>query len=130
MEKKAEKLRKSLTKVVLRDVLEKIDVEESFIGGQSVRTYKLHLHYLPREAYVNVTNLKPSQILNYVEKSFLTQLGQLLKKNLKTNYSSELILSSKSVSKNVNEKQNSEEDHEVAVDKSTHEVRYTCQAKK
>lgn len=54
--------------------------------------YELHFQYLPRRGYSSFTNLKPRSILKYVGKSFLVKLHALLKKNVKSKDSDDLIL--------------------------------------
>lgn len=91
LKKKAKKLRKSLTKITLKDVLEKIVVKEFIQLKNHTRNYVLQLHYLPKTCYSNETNLKPCDIVKFVETRFLVRLEMMLKKQLKSNYNSDLV---------------------------------------
>lgn len=111
---------------MLKDVLEKIDVKEWLqLDGQNMRVYELHLHYLPRKAYSQLTNVRPQQILKYVETDFLIQLGQMLKKNLKKSYGDDLVLGNKPAGRTMTGNQSEEEGGEETSEKSVHEVSWT-----
>lgn len=78
--------------MLLKDILEKVVVKESIRLKEGLRIYELQLHYLPRKSYSNNTNVATSRILRYVETKLLNRIMQTLKKELKNNYSSELVL--------------------------------------
>jgi DNA-directed RNA polymerase I subunit RPA1 len=116
LEEKAEFLRKSLTRVVLKDVLEKVTVKESFrLKGQHVRVYKLHFHYLPRRAYSSFTNLKARHIMRYVGGPFLAKLHAMLKKNAKDSYSDADLILDKQTSTTKREHEDEDGGNEASV---------------
>lgn len=111
LEKKAEKLRKSLTRIVLKDVLEKIIVKESIsLEEGKIRLYELRLHYLPKKSYSGSTNVSPQRILKFVETKLLSRLDQMLKKNLKKSYTQQNLILDDGTSKRKGPRRNEEEE--------------------
>lgn len=81
MEKKAEKLRKTLTRVVVSDVLEKIDVTiETQLKPERLQMYTLRFHFLPYEAYETEFCVKPKFVIKHMTRKFFKQMFGAVKK--------------------------------------------------
>ncbi|KAG2465977.1 RPA1 polymerase, partial [Polypterus senegalus] len=81
--KKVKKLKQTLTRVSLSEVLHKVDVEEHLQVRSSVsrrRVYRITFHFLPYECYQNDKCLTPNQILHYMESRFFHKLLDAVKK--------------------------------------------------
>lgn len=83
-EKRAEHLKKILTRVTVADVLEKIEVavrQET----EPVRQmkYRLRFHFLPHELYRSKYNIKPKGVLKHMAKKYFAQMFTLLKRHTK-----------------------------------------------
>ncbi|XP_068181664.1 DNA-directed RNA polymerase I subunit RPA1 [Antennarius striatus] len=79
--KKAQTLRKKLTRVCLAEVLQKVDVVETLrIGKERLRSFKATFHFLPAERYRDDKLLSPQQILYYMETRFFFLLLDAIKK--------------------------------------------------
>lgn len=105
LQHKADKLRRSLTRVTLADVLEYIQVKTHLdtaikIKGQETRgyIYEIHFQFLPHHCYAHETYIKPKQILRYLEKKFLVDLNNGIYQH-KTNKSSFLTAETEGRSK-------------------------------
>lgn len=86
--KNAERLQRQLCRVTLESVLHKIDVcSKLVVYPEKAISYDLVFHFLPRNMYKNMCNLKPQQILNYMEKHFFTRMFRGITKagKMKTN---------------------------------------------
>lgn len=78
---KAEKLRKSLMKVVVSDVLEKIEVTRTFnLSPIRQHTYVLKFHFLPYEFYKSDYPIKPKFILRHMTSKFFSQMFMAVRK--------------------------------------------------
>uniref|UniRef100_A0A8C5GLR2 DNA-directed RNA polymerase subunit n=1 Tax=Gouania willdenowi TaxID=441366 RepID=A0A8C5GLR2_GOUWI len=67
--KKAQILRKKLTRVCLSEVLQKVDVVETLRldKHQKLRAFKVTFHFLPPQRYTDDKMLSPREILHYME---------------------------------------------------------------
>ncbi|XP_061541184.1 DNA-directed RNA polymerase I subunit RPA1 isoform X1 [Phycodurus eques] len=83
--KKAQKLRRKLTKVCLAEVLHKVDVVEALrIEGHrhsKMRTFKITFSFLHPNCYAEDTLLSPQQILHYMETRFFVLLLKAIEKH-------------------------------------------------
>ncbi|XP_061901289.1 DNA-directed RNA polymerase I subunit RPA1 [Entelurus aequoreus] len=82
--KKAQKLRRKLTRVCLAEVLQKVDVIEMLRIESSLhskmRTFKITFSFLPPDHYSEDKLLSPRQILHYMETRFFRLLLEAIKK--------------------------------------------------
>ncbi|GLV36874.1 Son of sevenless [Carabus blaptoides fortunei] len=92
IEKEAEKLRKSLTKVTVSNVLEKIDVCVR-LQTSPVRqhTYTLKFYFLPHELYKSEYNVTPKSVLKHMTKKFFSQMFMSVRKVAKLSAVSILV---------------------------------------
>ena len=75
-DKAKEKLRVSLNRVTLADVLEKVDVTETtLVHGKRQRNVKMRFEFLPRRAYKDKFDVDPGQVLDYFEKKFIVKVS-------------------------------------------------------
>ncbi|XP_061690930.1 DNA-directed RNA polymerase I subunit RPA1 [Syngnathoides biaculeatus] len=83
--KKAQKLRRKLTKVSLAEVLHKVDVVEALrIGSHrhpKMRTFKITFSFLDPVCYAEDKMLSPQQILHYMETRFFALLLKTIEKH-------------------------------------------------
>lgn len=81
IETQAEELRRSLTRVTVANVLEKIDVTARLeISPIRQRVYVLKFQFLPYDLYKEEFNVKPKRILKHMTKKFFGHLfGQIRK---------------------------------------------------
>lgn len=90
VEAKATKLRRLLKRTTLADVLQYISVKDSLdISRNRRRIYTLKFQFLPYSAYKAETIIKPHDILQYLEKSFISNLFNAIRKAAK--YSGKLL---------------------------------------
>ncbi|ELV10798.1 DNA-directed RNA polymerase I subunit RPA1 [Tupaia chinensis] len=81
--RRVKSLRKQLTRVCLGEVLEKIDVQESFCMGEKqdkFRVYQLHFQFLPHAYYQQEKCLRPEDILHFMETRFFKLLMESIRK--------------------------------------------------
>uniref|UniRef100_A0A452TQ21 DNA-directed RNA polymerase subunit n=1 Tax=Ursus maritimus TaxID=29073 RepID=A0A452TQ21_URSMA len=81
--KRVKSLKKQLTRVCLGEVLEKIDVQESFCIGDKqdkFQVYQLRFQFLPHAYYQQEKCLRPQDILHFVETRFFKILMESLRK--------------------------------------------------
>lgn len=81
--KKVKSLKKQLTRVCLGEVLEKIDVQESFYMGEKqnkFRVYKLRFQFLPHAYYQQEKCMRPEDILHFMETRFFKILMEAIRK--------------------------------------------------
>ncbi|MBZ3870003.1 DNA-directed RNA polymerase I subunit RPA1 [Sciurus carolinensis] len=81
--KRVKSLRKQLTRVCLAEVLQKIDVQESFCVGDKqnkFRVYELRFQFLPHECYKQEKCLRPEDILHFMETRFFKLLMDAIRK--------------------------------------------------
>ncbi|XP_003799250.1 DNA-directed RNA polymerase I subunit RPA1 isoform X1 [Otolemur garnettii] len=81
--KRVKSLKKQLTRVCLGEVLQKIDVEESFCMGEKqnkFRVYQLRFQFLPYAYYQQEKCLRPEDILHFMETRFFKLLVESIKK--------------------------------------------------
>ncbi|XP_059973000.1 DNA-directed RNA polymerase I subunit RPA1 [Mesoplodon densirostris] len=81
--KKVKSLKKQLTRVCLGEVLEKIDVQESFSMGEKqnkFRVYQLRFQFLPHAYYQQEKCLRPEDILHFMETRFFKILMESIRK--------------------------------------------------
>ncbi|XP_004388292.1 DNA-directed RNA polymerase I subunit RPA1 [Trichechus manatus latirostris] len=85
--KRVKSLKKQLTRVCLGEVLQKIDVQESFrmeTRQEKCRVYQLRFQFLPRAYYQQEKCLRPEDILHFMETRFFKLLMESIrKKNIK-----------------------------------------------
>ncbi|KAM9585003.1 DNA-directed RNA polymerase I subunit RPA1 [Trichechus inunguis] len=85
--KRVKSLKKQLTRVCLAEVLQKIDVQESFrmeTRQEKCRVYQLRFQFLPRAYYQQEKCLRPEDILHFMETRFFKLLMESIrKKNIK-----------------------------------------------
>lgn len=86
LEYKANEIRKLLTKVVLADVLETIDVTaELQIKPSRQNKYTVRFNFLPKKYYSNDYCVKPVQIINHMKKKFFRDMFANIRKISKVN---------------------------------------------
>ncbi|KAF7479595.1 hypothetical protein GHT09_009181 [Marmota monax] len=76
-------LKKQLTRVCLEEVLQKVDVQESFCMGEKqnkFRVYQLRFQFLPHEYYKQEKCLRPEDILHFMETRFFRLLMESVRK--------------------------------------------------
>ncbi|XP_036604435.1 DNA-directed RNA polymerase I subunit RPA1 [Trichosurus vulpecula] len=81
--KRVKSLKKQLTRVCLGEVLQKVDVQESFCMGEKkdkYRVYHIRFNFLPYKYYQQEKCLRPEDILHFVEKRFIKLLLEAIKK--------------------------------------------------
>ncbi|GJQ80589.1 putative DNA-dependent RNA polymerase [Trypoxylus dichotomus] len=88
LERKAERLRKALTRVVVADVLEKIDVT-TMLDTSPIRQHKfiLRFQFLPHRLYKAEYTVKPKYILKHMTKKYFNQMFAVIKRVAKANSS-------------------------------------------
>uniref|UniRef100_T1PI48 DNA-directed RNA polymerase n=1 Tax=Musca domestica TaxID=7370 RepID=T1PI48_MUSDO len=84
-EKNAEKLRLSLNRVTLADVLQYVNVKTQLVHRpQRAQKYELTFQFLPREAYSEDFCVKPKQIIKYLSKKYFSLLFRAIIKSNST----------------------------------------------
>lgn len=81
--KRVKSLKKQLTRVCLGEVLQKVDVQESFCMGEKqnkFRVYELRFQFLPHVYYQQEKCLRPEDILHFMETRFFKLLMEAIKK--------------------------------------------------
>ncbi|XP_008065778.1 DNA-directed RNA polymerase I subunit RPA1 [Carlito syrichta] len=81
--KRVKILKKQLTRVCLGEVLEKIDVQESFYMGEKqnkFQVYELRFQFLPHAYYRQEKCLRPEDILRFMETRFFKLLMESIRK--------------------------------------------------
>lgn len=81
--KRVKSLKKQLTRVCLGEVLQKIDVQESFCMEEKqnkFRVYQLRFQFLPHAYYQQEKCLRPEDILRFMETRFFKLLMESIKK--------------------------------------------------
>ncbi|KAM4804057.1 DNA-directed RNA polymerase I subunit RPA1 isoform X1 [Urocitellus parryii] len=81
--RKVRSLKKQLTRVCLEEVLQKVDVQESFCMGEKqnkFRVYQLRFQFLPHEYYKQEKCLRPEDILHFMETRFFRLLMESVRK--------------------------------------------------
>ncbi|CAH1164054.1 unnamed protein product [Phaedon cochleariae] len=109
LEEKAAELRKLLSRVVVADVLETIDVTAE-LQIQPIRQhrYVVRFNFLPRKYYSQDYCVTPKGILNYVKKKFFGQMFAAIRKYTKIN--SNVVMMEEERSKNSNGTDNEDSD--------------------
>ncbi|XP_060043297.1 DNA-directed RNA polymerase I subunit RPA1 isoform X2 [Erinaceus europaeus] len=82
-QKRVRSLKKQLTRVCLGEVLQKIDVQESFCIGENqnkFQVYQLRFQFLPHAYYQQEKCLKPKDILHFMETRFFKILMESIRK--------------------------------------------------
>ncbi|XP_037383658.1 DNA-directed RNA polymerase I subunit RPA1 [Talpa occidentalis] len=81
--KRVKSLKKQLTRVCLGEVLQKIDVQESFCIGEKqnkFRVYQLRFQFLPHAYYQQEKCLRPEDVLHFMETRFFKILMESIRK--------------------------------------------------
>ncbi|XP_036895036.1 DNA-directed RNA polymerase I subunit RPA1 [Sturnira hondurensis] len=81
--KRVKSLKRQLTRVCLGEVLQKIDVQESFRMGEKqnkFRVYQLRFQFLPHAYYQQEKCLRPEDILHFMETRFFKTLVESIRK--------------------------------------------------
>uniref|UniRef100_F7GAY7 DNA-directed RNA polymerase subunit n=1 Tax=Monodelphis domestica TaxID=13616 RepID=F7GAY7_MONDO len=81
--KRVKSLKKQLTRVCLGEVLQKVDVQESFRMEEKkdkYRVYCIRFNFLPYKYYQQEKCLRPEDILHFIETRFLKLLLEAIKK--------------------------------------------------
>ncbi|XP_049712712.1 DNA-directed RNA polymerase I subunit RPA1 [Elephas maximus indicus] len=81
--KRVKSLKKQLTRVCLGEVLQKIDVQESFrmeTKQEKCRVYQLRFQFLPHACYQQEKCLRPEDILRFMETRFFKLLMESIRK--------------------------------------------------
>lgn len=81
--RRVKKLKRQLTRVCLGEVLQKVDVQESFWMGEKqnkFRVYELRFQFLPHEYYEQEKCLRPTDILHFMETRFFKILMESIRK--------------------------------------------------
>uniref|UniRef100_A0A8D8YI58 DNA-directed RNA polymerase subunit n=2 Tax=Cacopsylla melanoneura TaxID=428564 RepID=A0A8D8YI58_9HEMI len=75
VEKKAERLSKSMTRVTVADVLEKVRVREWLeLTPEPHMNYEMKFSFIPPHMYKHTSTVKPATIVNHFENKFLKEL--------------------------------------------------------
>nr|XP_054764131.1 DNA-directed RNA polymerase I subunit RPA1-like [Lytechinus pictus] len=99
--KKIGRIRRQLGRVHLSNVLEDIDIWETYefpSAHDHYRVYKIRLNFLPHIDYKDDHNATPSSILSYIETTFLKQFLEIVKRKMKDLKKANFALSKKSKS--------------------------------
>lgn len=82
LEVQAEKLKKTLTRVVVANVLEKIDVSSRLRINNTKREqfYTMRFHFLPHNCYKSQYCVKPKRILKHMSKKFFGEMFGAIRK--------------------------------------------------
>lgn len=81
VEIQAEKLKKTLTRVVVANVLEKIDVSSRLrIDSKREQFYTMRFHFLPHSCYKSQYCVKPKRILKHMSKKFFGEMFGAIRK--------------------------------------------------
>ncbi|KAJ3652064.1 hypothetical protein Zmor_018061 [Zophobas morio] len=84
LEKSAEDMRRRLTRVVVADVLEKVDVTvELMVSPVRQHQYTLKFQFLPRKLYKNEYCVGPKYILKHITKKFFGEMFAAIRKSTK-----------------------------------------------
>ncbi|XP_012587032.1 PREDICTED: DNA-directed RNA polymerase I subunit RPA1 isoform X2 [Condylura cristata] len=122
--KRVKSLKKQLTRVCLGEVLQKIDVQESFSIGEKqnkFRVYQLRFQFLPHAYYQQEKCLRPQDILHFMETRFFKILMESIRKknskasafrNVNTRRATQRDLDSAGESERGRGEQDGEEDEE------------------
>ncbi|XP_006104065.1 DNA-directed RNA polymerase I subunit RPA1 [Myotis lucifugus] len=81
--KRVKSLKRQLTRVCLGEVLQKVDVQESFWMGEKqnkFRVYELRFQFLPHAYYEQEKCLRPADILHFMETRFFKILMESIRK--------------------------------------------------
>lgn len=81
--RRVKSLKKQLTRVCLGEVLEKVDIQESFCMGEKqnkFRVYELRFQFLPHAYYQQEKCLRPEDVLHFMETRFFKLLMEAIKK--------------------------------------------------
>ncbi|KAM8785455.1 DNA-directed RNA polymerase I subunit RPA1 [Rhynchonycteris naso] len=81
--KRVKSLKRQLTRVCLGEVLQKVDVEESFWMGEKqnkFRVYQLRFQFLPHMCYQQEKCLRPEDVLHFMETRFFKILMESIRK--------------------------------------------------
>ncbi|XP_077865105.1 DNA-directed RNA polymerase I subunit RPA1-like [Saccoglossus kowalevskii] len=83
--KQAKKLKRKLTRLYFSDVLENVEVAEIYevTSGVNNRVYKIRMSFLPADCYKEEVNLKPSDVLYFVEKRFIRRLLSVIRQKMR-----------------------------------------------
>ncbi|XP_030852023.1 DNA-directed RNA polymerase I subunit RPA1-like [Strongylocentrotus purpuratus] len=84
--KKIGRICRQLSRVHLSQVIEDIDIWESYdfpTTHDHYRVYKIRLNFLPHEEYKDELNATPASILSYIEVTFLKQFLEIVKRKMK-----------------------------------------------
>lgn len=77
----AEKLKKLLTRVVVENVLEKIEVTSRLeISPHRQQRYTMRFHFLPYKCYKSQYCVKPKRILKHMNKKFFGEMFTAIRK--------------------------------------------------
>lgn len=107
----AEYLRKLMTKITLKDVLSKVQVQEQVVmlPIRHMR-YDLTLHLLPHRCYESTTHETPKTVMKFIKRIFPDILKKMFVKNLLKNLSGELISEQAKQAIKLNREQNETDD--------------------
>ncbi|CAH2001255.1 unnamed protein product [Acanthoscelides obtectus] len=107
LEARASTLRKLLNRVVISDVLEKIDVT-TVLQVEPVRQhqYILRFYFLPRKYYSQDFCVKPKQILQHMKKKFFADMFSVIRKYTKIN--SNVVTMQEAKNKKINDDNDNE----------------------
>lgn len=87
-EYEAEKLRLSLVRVTVADVLESINVKSMLLVSPSrARSYALRFNFLPRDAYKDEFCVKPNQVIKHMGKSFFKSMFKSILRSAREKFS-------------------------------------------
>ena len=78
-DKEKERLRVSLNRVTLSDVLETVHITETtVVRGRRQRNVQMRFEFLPRKAYKDKYDVEPSRVVQFFEKQFITKVRRRL----------------------------------------------------
>ncbi|XP_057669657.1 DNA-directed RNA polymerase I subunit RPA1 [Diorhabda carinulata] len=121
LEYRADKIRKLLTRVVVANVLETIEVTtELQIKPIRQNKYTVRFNFLPKKYYSNDYCVKPNQIINHMKKKFFREMFASIRKVSKIN-SNIVMMEDEKNKKSIpnNEEDNEEQNEKEPVDENS-----------
>jgi len=111
VQNEAEFLRKLMTKITLKDVLSKVQVQEKvMLNPVRHMQYDLTLHLLPHRCYESITHVTPRTVMRFIKNTFSENLKRMFVKNLSKNFSGELISEQTKNAIKINREKNNDND--------------------
>jgi len=114
VQNEADFLRKLMTKISLKDVLSKVQVQERVMLNPVRRMcYDLTLYLLPHRCYESTTHVTPKAVMRFIKNAFSESLKKMFMKNLSKNFSGELISEQTKTAFKINREKNNGNDEDA-----------------